>query len=364
MVNLGRIYQKGIEVEQDYKKALDYYESASKQNNSYGFLYLGKLYENGLGVKQDYKLAKKFYELSSREGNSRALFKIGNFYFNGLGVDKNIKKSIDYYKASSYDGNPKASYYLGNLYSNGNILDADIELSIDYYKKCINAFNLKSKQIEIFNHRDKSISYYILNDKYQYLSMNNLRFIYLTKIKDQDDIENYKKAFYYLNKVSCVQFSYIQNNYGLFYQFYDNNDDHAKEYYENASKMKFALAKYNLGYLKEKGKDMINAINLYIEASSFENEPIYYQNKKYDDLRLEISKIFVICLTNLILSVHFFNNLTFDSSKKYFIRIFFKLQINRDLSKLFLILKFKRYFALIVFIRKNTNNSIISSFFR
>lgn len=160
--------------------------------------------------------------------------------------------------------------------------------------------------------------------------MNNLRFIYLTKIKDQDDIENYKKAFYYLNKVSCVQFSYIQNNYGLFYQFYDNNDDHAKEYYENASKMKFALAKYNLGYLKEKGKDMINAINLYIEASSFENEPIYYQNKKYDDLRLEISKIFVICLTNLILSVHFFNNLTFDSSKKYFIRIFSKLQINND----------------------------------
>ncbi|KAK8892521.1 hypothetical protein M9Y10_029754 [Tritrichomonas musculus] len=55
--NLGRLYEQGEGVKQDYSIAIEYYEKAAKLNNSASFNQLGYIYSNGLGVKQDYSKA-------------------------------------------------------------------------------------------------------------------------------------------------------------------------------------------------------------------------------------------------------------------------------------------------------------------
>ena len=44
----------GVEVPQDYKKAVEWYRKSAEQNDSRGQYALGKMFEYGLGVYQNY----------------------------------------------------------------------------------------------------------------------------------------------------------------------------------------------------------------------------------------------------------------------------------------------------------------------
>lgn len=92
---LAKLYLEGSCFTQDYLKAIHYLELSQ---NSEALFNLGKIYEKGLGVSVNYKKAKDFYELAARKGNSEALLKLDCFYEKGLGVDKDSKKAKQYFK--------------------------------------------------------------------------------------------------------------------------------------------------------------------------------------------------------------------------------------------------------------------------
>lgn len=73
----------------------------------------------------------------------------------------------------------------------------------------------------------------------------------------------------------------------------------------------FALALYNLGYLKEKDNKTVESILYYLKASENEDMPLMFHNFHHVDKRLEISKTFVICLTNLKLVEYYFMSSNF-----------------------------------------------------
>lgn len=99
--------------------------------------------------------------------------------------------------------------------------------------------------------------------------------------------------------------------------------------YRRSSKNKFALAIYNLGYLKKKQNKIEESIEFYIKASEYEDEPLTFQNIIHFDKRLEISKTFIICLTNLKLTYYYLSISEYVISKKYFIKSFSKI-INKS----------------------------------
>ena len=70
------------------------------------------------------------------------------------------------------------------------------------------------------------------------------------------------------------------------------------------------------------------SIDYYILASEHEDEPLVYHEITRDDKRLNISKKFIICLTNLKLFIHYFLKNDEDESKKYFNKAFNNLTLN------------------------------------
>ena len=157
-----------------------------------------------------------------------------------------------------------------------------------------------------------------------YRSSNDLGLIYLLILNDVE------KASEFLKKAAYAEYPFAQNNFGLFNQFFLNDIEKAKYMYKRSSEHKFALADFNLGLLAEKENDLKKSIEYYIKASDNENEPLIFHQYKHIDKRLEISKIFIICLTNLKLVDFYFKQSKNDEAKKYFIKAFNNLQLDES----------------------------------
>ena len=64
--NVGYCYEEGVGVEQDYAKAAECYELATKSNSGMAWYDLGWMYEDGLGVEQDLGKALECYMYADR----------------------------------------------------------------------------------------------------------------------------------------------------------------------------------------------------------------------------------------------------------------------------------------------------------
>ena len=74
---------------------------------------MGICYESGKGCKQDYKKALECYEKASKLGLGIAMYNVGIFYEYGKGVLKNKKKALEWYKKSADAGYENAKKKLG-----------------------------------------------------------------------------------------------------------------------------------------------------------------------------------------------------------------------------------------------------------
>jgi hypothetical protein len=63
-------------------------QKLAEQGNVEAQRKLGRMYEEGLGVKQDYREAVKWYLKAAEKGNAQAQYKLGTMYALGKGVRK------------------------------------------------------------------------------------------------------------------------------------------------------------------------------------------------------------------------------------------------------------------------------------
>ena len=134
-----------------------------------------------------------------------------------------------------------------------------------------------------------------------YRSNNDLGLIFLTE-KNFQNIELGEK---YIKEAGLNEYPFGQNNFGLFHQYYLNHIGNAQYMYERSSKHNFAIAEFNLGKLFENEGKIKESIEHYLKASDYENEKIVFRNQIIDDERLNISKTFIICFTNLKLADYY-----------------------------------------------------------
>ncbi|KAK8857623.1 hypothetical protein M9Y10_016029 [Tritrichomonas musculus] len=317
--SLGYLYQEGLGVQQDFKEAKKYFEMAAKLFDSEAFIYLGDLYYNGLGVEKDNNVAIKYYK---QAGNSAGNVKLGNLFMNDTGNKKDIPAAIYYYELAAKQNNPEALFVLAELYSSGDIVEIDLKKAIEYLIKCVGISKEKRTNYnQIFGIIFMSFNY----NEFFYHANNSLGLIYLIYE------HNIEKANQYIKEAAFAEYPFGQNNYGLLNQFYLDDKVKANHFFERSSKHNLSLAYYNLGFLKEQNNDLEGAFDNYIKASKYENEPLIFHNKCFDsDKRLEISKTFIICYTNLRLTNYFLLQNNIDEAKNYFGKVLSKLHSNHN----------------------------------
>ena len=113
---LGRAYDLGRGVPQDYAEALKWYRLSADQGNGEAQANLGFMYHNGEGVAQDYLEALKWYRLSADQGNGEAQANLGSMYHNGHGVPQDYAEALRWYRLSADQGLAVALHNLGSMY--------------------------------------------------------------------------------------------------------------------------------------------------------------------------------------------------------------------------------------------------------
>ena len=127
----GMWYYTGRHVAKDYKKAVKFWEEASKKGSVLAIGNLGLCYQYGHGVAADSLKAAKFYTLSLQKGNKALMPAIrksadeGNVFsavfaahclLNGIGTPKDNNAAVAYLKAAARRGSERAQFDLGKMY--------------------------------------------------------------------------------------------------------------------------------------------------------------------------------------------------------------------------------------------------------
>lgn len=98
MNTLGAMYYEGFRgFEQNFKKAVHYYEMAAERGNRTAQENLGYCYYYGRVGAPDYEKAFHYFALGAFDGNLISLYKIGDMYLNGLYVKKNEREAFYIY---------------------------------------------------------------------------------------------------------------------------------------------------------------------------------------------------------------------------------------------------------------------------
>ena len=109
----------------DFPTALRGFRLAAQQGNSDSQFLLGKMYETGQGVPQNYSAALKWYKLAAQRQIASAENSIGNLYDKGYGVSQDVTEAVKWFRRASQHGNGEASITLGTKYYWGTGVQPD-----------------------------------------------------------------------------------------------------------------------------------------------------------------------------------------------------------------------------------------------
>ncbi|MCM1212899.1 MAG: sel1 repeat family protein [Blautia sp.] len=132
---IGYQYFLGTGVEQDYAKAMEWYEKAVEQGDTTAMTTIGSWYRDGAGVEQDSAKAMEWYEKAVEQGDTDAMSMIGLMYANGMGVGVDYVKAAEWLEKAANLGNAYAMENLGILYEYGLGVEQDSDKAQEWYDK-------------------------------------------------------------------------------------------------------------------------------------------------------------------------------------------------------------------------------------
>lgn len=124
--NLGGVFFKGQELDQDYKEAAKWLRLAADQGHPQAQYNLGMMYDSGQGVALDHAEAARWYRLSANRGFALAQLNLGVAYANGEGVTQNPVEAVKWFRLAADQGEAQALFDLGVMYANGQGVKQDL----------------------------------------------------------------------------------------------------------------------------------------------------------------------------------------------------------------------------------------------
>jgi len=98
----GYMYLRGWGIDKNDELAFVYLSKAVHLGNIFSNADLGKMYQEGLGVTQDFRKARWMYEIAATHGYAPAYYRLGILYRDGLGCKKNSKKAEELFLKAKF----------------------------------------------------------------------------------------------------------------------------------------------------------------------------------------------------------------------------------------------------------------------
>lgn len=112
LFNLGICYERGLGVEKDMKKALDYYRQAADLGLEKAQLNCALTFQEMQGMAE----AARYFEMAAKQGNAVCQREIGRMYLVGEGVEQNVERGMGYLHKAGENGDVEALLLLADSY--------------------------------------------------------------------------------------------------------------------------------------------------------------------------------------------------------------------------------------------------------
>jgi TPR repeat protein len=123
---VGIAYYGGLNVNQDYKKAFEWFLKSANQNFPDAQTMLGTMYFKGQGVVKNEQKAINWMTKAANQGQAEAQTLLGSVYYSGGVLERNYKKAAEFYLKASNQNYSLAQAYLGEMYLRGQGVSQDI----------------------------------------------------------------------------------------------------------------------------------------------------------------------------------------------------------------------------------------------
>ena len=147
---IGNFYYNGIIVEENLKKALEFYNSAAKLGNETAMIEIYLMYKEGRGVQKNKRQANFWYAKIKNKLPTLAddIYEIGyNYAINGFFnrnnskyADSCYKTAMEYFKKAVSYGKVDAYEDIGKFYLRGHGVKKNLEKAMEYYSMSQNWF--------------------------------------------------------------------------------------------------------------------------------------------------------------------------------------------------------------------------------
>jgi len=124
-------FQAGMDayLADDNATAYKEWKPLAEQGHAEAQYRIGRMYENGDGVTQDYNEVMKWFRLAAAQGHAQAQYRIGRMYSRGdtgyihepFGVTQDFKEAVKWYRLGAEQGHVGAQYSLGLIYDAGKV---------------------------------------------------------------------------------------------------------------------------------------------------------------------------------------------------------------------------------------------------
>lgn len=131
---LGKIYERGIYLKQNYEKAISIYTTLAKEDNAFAKYALADMIYYGKGCTANAEKAYKIFLDLAINGYPKAQFRVGLLNQRGFGTPKDYEKALFWYKQAAEHRYQKAYTAIGTMYYLGQGVDVDLEQATKYYE--------------------------------------------------------------------------------------------------------------------------------------------------------------------------------------------------------------------------------------
>jgi uncharacterized protein len=133
---MGGVYRDGSIVEQDYKKAAEWYSKAAQQENMYGLFNLGLLYRDGKGVGRDKHRAVFLLAKAADMGIEEARYPLAHLLrWGGDQLEDEIGVAVSIFKELAEGGHVAAQFQYALSLAHGVGVDLDQKQAVKWYLK-------------------------------------------------------------------------------------------------------------------------------------------------------------------------------------------------------------------------------------
>lgn len=161
ILDLGASYYNGIEREQDFAKAFEYYSIAAEMGNTTAISNLGYCYLYGRSVPKDNQKALECFETAAAKEDVCAVYKLGDMYYWGNEpVSKDRQKAVQLYQKAfdlaapdeqdqiDITCFPDICLRIADSIYYGAIRERDLEEALDLYQTAAHFFSIRINQYQ------------------------------------------------------------------------------------------------------------------------------------------------------------------------------------------------------------------------